>query len=97
MLSTIEEHFAAITDERQQYKVRYPLLDILLITLVGVICCADGWEAIRPKHLPRYLAEFSYRFNRRFQLEDMLPRFAYIALRTPPMPNKLLSMAELYG
>tara|TARA_R110001592_G_scaffold361623_3_gene672869 strand:- start:32885 stop:33049 length:165 start_codon:yes stop_codon:yes gene_type:complete len=37
MLSTIEEHFAAITDERQQYKVRYPLLDILLITLVGVI------------------------------------------------------------
>jgi hypothetical protein len=24
MLSTIEEHFAAITDERQQYKVKYP-------------------------------------------------------------------------
>jgi hypothetical protein len=43
------------------------------------------------------IAEFSYRFNRRFQLEDMLPRFAYIALRTPPMSNKLLSMAELYG
>lgn len=46
MLSAIEEHFAAVTDERQQYKVRYPLLDILLITLVGVICGADGWEAI---------------------------------------------------
>jgi predicted transposase YbfD/YdcC len=46
MLSTIEEHFADITDERQQYKVRYPLLDILLSTLVGVICGADGWEAI---------------------------------------------------
>jgi hypothetical protein len=26
--------------------VRYPLHDILLITLVGVICGADGWEAI---------------------------------------------------
>ena len=25
----------------------------------------------------RYLAEFCYRFNRRFQLEDMLPRFVY--------------------
>jgi hypothetical protein len=46
MLSTIKEHFSAITDERQQYKVRYPLHDILLITLVGIICGADGWEAI---------------------------------------------------
>ena len=46
MLSTIEEHFSAVTDERQQYKVKYPLLDILLITLVGIICGADGWEAI---------------------------------------------------
>jgi hypothetical protein len=58
------------------------------------------YHAIQHKHLPRYLAEFSYRFNRRFQLEDMLPRFAYIAyiaFRTPPMLNKLLSMAELYG
>ena len=46
MLSTIENHFSALPDERQQYKVRYPLLDIVLITIVGVICGADGWEAI---------------------------------------------------
>jgi hypothetical protein len=46
ILSTIEEHFSAITDERQQYKVRYPVHDILLITLVGVTCDADGWKAI---------------------------------------------------
>jgi len=43
MLSTIEEHFSVVTDEREQYKVKYPLLDILLITLVGVICAAYGW------------------------------------------------------
>ncbi len=55
------------------------------------------YHAINPKHLPRYLAEFCYRFNRRFQLEDMLPRFMYVALRTPPMPGRLLSMAENYG
>ena len=54
-------------------------------------------HAIRPKHLPRYLAEFSYRFNRRFKLVEMLPRLAYIALRTPPMPYRLLTMAEVYG
>jgi transposase-like protein len=49
------------------------------------------------RHLPRYLAEFCYRFNRRFQLQDMLPRFLYVALRTPAMPNKLISLAESYG
>jgi len=55
------------------------------------------YHAINPKHLPRYLAEFCYRFNRRFALENMLPRFLYVAVRTPPMPEKLLTMAELYG
>ncbi len=55
------------------------------------------YHAINPKHLPRYLAEFCYRHNRRFQLEDMIPRFAYVALRTPPMSSKLLKLAEAYG
>jgi len=55
------------------------------------------YHAIRHEHLPRCLAEFSYRFNRRFTLADMLSRFVYIALRSPPMPNKYLRMAELYG
>ncbi|NOQ81017.1 MAG: IS1595 family transposase, partial [Methylophaga sp.] len=38
-----------------------------------------------------------YRFNRRFQLEDMLPRLGYMAMRTPPMPACLLKLAEAYG
>jgi hypothetical protein len=46
------------------------------------------------QHLPRYLAEFCYRFNRRFNLAAMLPRLAYAALRTPPMPYRLLKLAE---
>jgi len=49
------------------------------------------------KHLPRYHAEFCYRFNRRYRLKDILPRFAFVALRTPPMPVRLLKMAEHYG
>ena len=56
-----------------------------------------SYHAINPAHLPRYLAEFCYRFNRRFDLRNMLPRFIYIAARTPPMPNRLLSLAESYG
>ncbi|MFT5755967.1 MAG: hypothetical protein ACI9LM_000679 [Alteromonadaceae bacterium] len=47
MLSTIEEKFAAIIDERQQYKVKSPLLDILITMLIGVICISDCWEAIQ--------------------------------------------------
>jgi hypothetical protein len=43
-------------------------------------------HAIRPKHLPRYLAEFSYRFNRRFDLASLLARLATAAAHTPPMP-----------
>lgn len=54
------------------------------------------YHAIAPKHLPRYLAEFCYRFNRRFKLEDMIPRLGYAAVRTPPMPERLLKMAEVW-
>ena len=55
------------------------------------------YHTVNPKHLPRYLAEFCYRHNRRFQLENMLPKFAYIAARTPPMPGRLLELAEACG
>jgi len=52
---------------------------------------------ISEAHAPRYLAEFEYRFNRRFVLGSMIERFAYVALRTPPMPYRLLRMAEQYA
>ena len=52
------------------------------------------YRAIRAKHLPRYLAEFEYRFNRRYDLAAMMPRLSYVALRTPPMPYRLLKLAE---
>ena len=55
------------------------------------------YHSISPRHAPRYLAEFCYRHNRRFQLKDMIPRFGYMAVRTPPMPGKLLKLAEAYG
>jgi hypothetical protein len=46
------------------------------------------------QHLPRYLGEFCYRFNRRFDLAAMLPRLGWAAVRTPPMPSRLLVLAE---
>jgi hypothetical protein len=68
-------------------------------TMIGHVKNAikGTYHSINPRHLPRYLAEFCYRHNRRFQLEDMIPRFVYIAVRTAPMPGKLLKLAEAYG
>tara|TARA_B110000046_G_scaffold179924_1_gene209861 strand:- start:105 stop:1046 length:942 start_codon:yes stop_codon:yes gene_type:complete len=55
------------------------------------------FHKLHPDHLSRHLATFSYRFNRRFQLGDMTKRFAYIALRTPPFPRRLLTIAGQHG
>ncbi len=55
------------------------------------------FHSVSLKHVPRYLAEFEYRFNRRFQLDDMIERLACVGLRTPPMPYRFLRMAEIGG
>ena len=67
-------------------------------TMIGNVKNAihGTYHAISHKHLPRYLAAFCYRFNRRFELSAMLPRLAYRAVRTPPMPGRLLKLAEAY-
>jgi transposase-like protein len=49
-------------------------------TVLGNIktAMAGTYRAVRAKHVPRYLAEFEYRFNRRYQLETMIDRLAYV-------------------
>ena len=48
------------------------------------------FHAFHFKYAQLYLSEFQYRFNRRFDLKAMLPRLAYVAVRTPPIPEWLL-------
>ena len=45
--------------------------------------------------MPRYLAEFQYRFNRRYDLTTILPRLLRASALTPPMPYRLLIGAEV--
>jgi len=52
------------------------------------------YHSIKPKHAPRYLAEFQYRFNRRYNLADIPTRLAYVSLRTAPMPERLLRLTN---
>lgn len=51
------------------------------------------YHSISPKHAARYLAEFQYRFNRRYDLKTITTRLTWVALRTPPMPERLLRLA----
>ena len=63
-------------------------------TMLGNIKSAlrGAYHAIRPKHAQRYLSELEFRFNRRFDLPDIIPHLVYVALRTPPMPERLLKL-----
>lgn len=54
------------------------------------------FHAISEKHFHRYLAEFCYRFNRRFDLRQMIPRFCYVAVRTQPATSRKLRLAEFH-
>ena len=53
------------------------------------------YRAVREKHAARYLAEFEYRFNRRYDLGEMIPRLAVVALTTAPMPYRMLMLADV--
>jgi ribosomal protein L37AE/L43A len=55
------------------------------------------YRSINSKHVPRYLAEFEYRFNRRYDLTAMIPRLTWASVRTVPMPHRLLKLAEPWG
>ena len=98
--------FAAVTEAGCQHQViktgsgpaaaRTPAFKWVNTALGNIKAAITGtYRAIRPKHVPRYLAEFEYRFNRRYDLAGMLPRLATAALQTPPMPYRLLKLAEV--
>ncbi|MBU2714065.1 transposase [Zooshikella sp. WH53] len=54
------------------------------------IALRSTYHAIRAKYAQRYLAEFLYRFNQRFNLKDFIAKLVYEASRTPALPGKLL-------
>ena len=58
-------HFQSVEDPRQQGKVLYPLEEIFLLVLCGVISGADGWTSIAlygqkgcDSHMGRFLFGF---------------------------------------
>lgn len=52
------------------------------------------YYSINKKHLPRYLSEFCFKFNRRFNLEKMIEQLIFSSIQTAPMAQRLLKLAE---
>ena len=55
------------------------------------------YHACEARYARPYLAELAYRFDRRYKLADLVPRLVYVAVRTPPLPNRLLTLAGTAG
>ncbi|MDV7106461.1 transposase family protein, partial [Vibrio sp. TH_r3] len=53
-------HFNIIKDYRQEAKVAHKLTDIILLTICGVLCGQDDWQAIS------YFGESRLDFLKRF-------------------------------
>ncbi len=45
-IEQIHEHFAEVKDPRQPGKIEHPLINIIFVTICGVLCGADNWVAI---------------------------------------------------
>ena len=99
--------FAGVTDAGCAHQVvttgsgpkaaRTPVFKWVNTALGNIKAAITGtYRAINSKHVPRYLAEFEYRFNRRYDLAAMIPSLAWAAVRTTPMPYRLLKLAEAY-
>ena len=48
------------------------------------------YRKLGPHHAVRYLASFAWRYNRRYQLQTMIPRFVHSAVRISPLPYRSL-------
>jgi transposase-like protein len=78
--------------------VRTPAFKWVNTALGNIKSAITGtYRSISSKHVPRYLSEFEYRFNRRYDLAAMIPRLTWASVRTPPMPYRLLKLAEVHA
>src|SRR3954471_22461391 len=51
---------------------------------------AGTYHHVSPKHAQSYLTSFTYRFNRRFQLDSIVERLAWAAVHAAPQPYRVV-------
>ena len=100
--------FASVTDAGCVHQViktgsgpaaaRTPAFKWVSTALDNIKAAITGtYRAVNSKHVPRYLAKFECRFNRRYDLAAMIPRLCWAGVQTAPMPYQLLKLAEIYA
>ena len=67
-------------------------------TMIGTVKSAihGTYHSMSSKHLPRYLAGFSFRFNNR-DMDSMIDVLFKQAARTIPLPHHKLKLSEEWG
>ena len=73
-----------------QFRAVNTLLSNLKTALAGTYHAFDF-----AKYAHRYLAEFQWRFNRRFDLRRILGRLATAGAQTSPQPRRIIRLAEV--
>jgi transposase-like protein len=87
----------AMTTGSGRRSARHPAFKWVNIMLGNIKTSIAGtYRAIRKKHMVRYLAEFEWRFNHRFDLAAMIPALARAAVTTKPATYSYLKWAD-YG
>jgi hypothetical protein len=71
-----------ITYNAAAWYMKHKLMQVMKERLaMQKISIHGSCDAINEKHLPGYLAEFHYRFNRRLKLEEMIPPMEEYGIR----------------
>ena len=85
----------ATRDGRRQAGLETPGLVWANTILGNVKRSLDGNHACAPHYAARYLAEFQYRFNRRYELAALPRRLLKAAATTLPLPRPILMLSNL--
>ena len=85
------QHFPIVTGSGKRAASRAPFRWVN--TTLGNIkaALAGTYHHVSAKHAPSYLASFAYRFNRRRQLDSIVERLAWAAVRTAPQPYRIIT------
>jgi hypothetical protein len=85
------DHFPMVTGSGKQAARWAPFRWVN--TVLGNIktAIAGTYHHVSSKHAQSYLTSFAYRFNRRYQLDSIVERLAWAAVRTAPHPYRVVT------
>lgn len=89
--------FHGASNTREIYGNRNTKIFQWVNTMIGNVKKAihGTYHAVRPKHVPRYLAECCFRLNNRFYMGAMVGALIRYSAVTKPIPQRIIKIAEV--